>query len=439
MSRTRPHLVVIDDDPTGSQTVRGARLLLDLDLVPELPLSEGGVTFVLTNSRSLDEPDAAEVTARVGHALARRAEPHVVVSRGDSTLRGHTILEVDTLMACYASAGMPFDGVIFAPAFFEAGRRTVEGVHEVLGDGVWRPVGDTGYARDATFGFRSSRLPDYLQERSHGRVDASGVVTVTLDDIAAGVSAVASRIAQAPPGSWITVDGRERADYEVVVMALHRLRLTGKRYLLRTGPGMLAPLAGQPVPPPLSLGELRTNAPTGSQPLIVVGSHVELTTRQVHELSKRHDLAEIEIDVTRVDDAAYVDALAVAAATRLRDRPLLICTSRTLHAADTPERSLALSRRVSSAVNRVTGRALAAGPRYVLAKGGITSHEVARTALGIRAGTIVGQLFTGQVSVLLPDDAPHGVRGLPYVIFPGNVGDESSLADAVDRMNALTT
>ena len=84
---------------------------------------------------------------------------------------------------------------------------------------------------------------------------------------------------------------------------------------------------------------------------------------------------------------------------------------------------------MSGALAAVVRAVLAAGPAWVLAKGGITAHDVATVGLGIRRAEVAGQLFPGVISVLRPVDAAPEAIGLPYVVFAGNVGDDGTLAE----------
>jgi uncharacterized protein YgbK (DUF1537 family) len=83
-------------------------------------------------------------------------------------------------------------------------------------------------------------------------------------------------------------------------------------------------------------------------------------------------------------------------------------------------------------VVEVVRGARAAAPAWVIAKGGITSHDVAVGGLGIRRAEVLGQLLPGMVSVLRPVEAAPEAVGVPYVVFAGNVGDESTLATVID-------
>jgi uncharacterized protein YgbK (DUF1537 family) len=128
-----------------------------------------------------------------------------------------------------------------------------------------------------------------------------------------------------------------------------------------------------------------------------------------------------------------VTALGVRVAAALHQQDVLLITTRELVRGADKDDSLAIARRVSTAVTEVVRTALKARPAWVIAKGGITSHDVAVRGLGIRRAEVLGQLLPGMVSVFRPLDAAPGAVGTPYVVFAGNVGDEETLADIVDR------
>jgi uncharacterized protein YgbK (DUF1537 family) len=147
-------------------------------------------------------------------------------------------------------------------------------------------------------------------------------------------------------------------------------------------------------------------------------------------------LIEVELDVAAIADAGRRDAH-LADATRqvvstLDRSEVLLFTSRDLLRGRDATESLEISRQVSTAVTEVVRAALAARPAWVVAKGGITSHDVAVRGLGIRRAKVLGQLLPGMVSVFRPIDAAPEVVGTPYVVFAGNVGDETTLASVVD-------
>jgi uncharacterized protein YgbK (DUF1537 family) len=438
-------IAVLDDDPTGSQTVHGVDVVTVFER-DELAagLAEAGSTcFILTNTRSLPEADAVELNTRIGRLLFELADrleaPIDVVSRSDSTLRGHVIAEVRALDAARRRAtGRGFDGVLLAPAYFEAGRFTVGDTHWARVGADVLPVSETEFARDATFGYAASDLRDFVAEKSGGAIRPGEVASISLDDIRLGGPArVAELLAGVTGGRFVAVNAVEYADLEVVVGGLLKVEAAGRSFLCRTGPSFVRALAGLDPRDPLGAADLWADGRPGGHGLVVVGSHVGLTSRQVAVARDRGGLATVELDVAAVADPARRDGH-VAEATRLvvvalEGSDALLLTSRDLRRGRDAAESLEISRRVSVAVTEVVRGALPARPAWVVAKGGITSHDVAVRGLGIRRATVLGQLFPGLVSVFRPLDAAPEAVGVPYVVFAGNVGDETTLASVIDR------
>jgi uncharacterized protein YgbK (DUF1537 family) len=169
---------------------------------------------------------------------------------------------------------------------------------------------------------------------------------------------------------------------------------------------------------------------------VVVGSHVGQTSRQLAALRARGGIASVELDVPAVvagREVAAGTARQVIAA--LHDGDVLLYTSRAVATGTDGAGSLAIARTVSAALSRIAGQALAARPAWIVAKGGITSHDIAQQGLGIRRAEVAGQLFPGVISLLRPLDAAPGAMGVPYVVFAGNVGDDETLADVVSILN----
>jgi uncharacterized protein YgbK (DUF1537 family) len=438
-------IAVLDDDPTGSQTVHGVDVVtvFESDEIAA-GLSEASSTcFFLTNARSLSEADAVELNTRIGRMLfdlaARLDAPIDMVSRSDSTLRGHVIAEVRALDAVRRQAtGRGFDGVLMVPAYFEAGRFTAGNVHWARVGADVLPVSETEFARDATFGYAASDLRDFVAEKSGGAVQPGDVLSITLDDIRlGGPRRVAELLAGVTDGRFVVVNAVEYADLDVVVLGLLEAAAAGRSFLYRSGPSFVQSLAGLEPRDPLQASDLWPAGHPRGHGLVVVGSHVGLTSRQVVVARDRGGLAEVELAVAAVADPARRDGH-VAEATRLVVSALdhsdvLLVTSRELRRGRDAAESLEISRKVSTAVTEVVRGALPAKPAWVVAKGGITSHDVAVRGLGIRRAKVLGQLFPGLVSVFRPLDAAPKAVGIPYVVFAGNVGDETTLASVIDR------
>ncbi len=439
---TAPRLAVLDDDPTGTQTVKDIPVLTTwtTDDLRWALRQDSPAFFVLTNTRSLSPQDAATRNREIARALheASRAEniPYVIASRGDSTLRGHFPLETDVLAEELSTTGAAPDGVVLVPAYIEAGRLTVDSVHWMRTPDGLLPVGESEFARDATFGYTSSALPDWVEEKTKGRIPADKVVRITLTDLRTGGPAhVAGLLAGLRDGATAVVDAVRDDDLRVLALALAEAEEQGTRLLHRVGPSFVRARAGQPAHPPLTapeLAPLRADAPHG---LIVVGSHVGLTTRQLNRLRETTtDLAEFELDVTQLLDPArrnpHIREIADAAATAMATADTVVRTTRTVVTATDPDESLAISRSVSAAlVETVRLITAARRPAFVIAKGGITSSDTATHGLEIRRAWARGTLLPGIVSLWQPVDGP--AAGIPYIVFAGNVGGDDALADAL--------
>lgn len=438
-------IVVLDDDPTGSQSVHDVQVVTVLDRAEYASaMAEPGSTcFVLTNTRSLAETDAADLTRYVATDVLEVAgglgAPVDVVSRSDSTLRGHLLAEIAAIEAARRDrTGRGHDGVLLVPAFLEAGRFTAGDTHYAVIDGAPVPVAATEFARDAAFGYSTSDLRALLAERSGGALRAEDVHSIGLDDIRlGGPERVAEILDGVRDGAWVVVNATEYADLEVVVLGLLEVESRGRTFAHRCGPSFVRALAGIDPQPPLAISDVWPDGvPADRHGLLVVGSHVGLTSTQVEAARASRAFETVELSVpTLVDDAqrdAHVDSAAARVVAALAERDVLLLTSRELVRTEGAEANLQISRTVSTAVTDVVRRALAAGPAWVVAKGGITSHDVAVRGLGIRRATVLGQLLPGMVSVLRPVEAAEGAVGIPYVVFAGNVGDGGTLAHVVD-------
>lgn len=457
-------LVVLDDDPTGTQSVADLPVLTRWDVEDftwAFSQSKPAV-YVLTNTRSLDPAEAAARNEEVvRNALAAAGSPEELrlgfVSRSDSTLRGHYPLEPDVIAATVAGvSGEKTDGVVLVPAFPDAGRVTIGGVHYMRGTGdaagTLIPVSETEFAKDATFGFSTSVMADYVEEKSKGRFAADTVIVLDLNIIRAGAAtqdpaisanAIADAIEAATDSTPIVADIVTENDLRALSLGLEEAERRGKKLLYRVGPPFGRARIGQEIRTELSGAEAYAgNTPSEAGGLIVVGSHVGVTTRQLKALTEQHSAARIvEIDVEKLLAAetqaaadAQLDQTVDTVVEALRDGDVIVHTSRLLIKADDPAESLRIARIVSAAVVAVVNRTLKTfPPRFVIAKGGITSSDVAAHGLEIRHAIVRGPMLPGIVSLWEPVDGP--AKGIPYIVFAGNVGDDQSLADVTRKLS----
>jgi uncharacterized protein YgbK (DUF1537 family) len=435
-------LAVLDDDPTGSQSVHRVQVVtvFESEEYAQALAADGATAFILTNTRGMPEAEAVALTRRIADdlfAVSTRTGPPVdVLSRGDSTLRGHVLPEVRAIDAARRRAlGRGYDAILLAPAFFEAGRTTLDDVHRVRIGGVDVPAGETEFARDATFGYRSSNLREFLAEKSEGEITAGDVHSLTLADIReGGPEVIADRLLAVSGGSFVIVNALTPDDYDLVALGVALAQQRGAAILSRGGPSFARALAGIEPVAPLSREAIPRRAGHG---LIVVGSHVSGTSAQVDALRAARPVVTVELDARAVlgpGRRSHVAQCARAVTAGLRTGTVLLVTSRDVVTGDDPGASLKIARSVSSALVEVAAEAVGAQPAWVIAKGGITSHEVAVDALGLRRAEVRGQLGPGIISLLVPIIARPEAVGMPFVVFAGNVGDASALADVVARL-----
>jgi uncharacterized protein YgbK (DUF1537 family) len=437
-------LGVLDDDPTGSQAVHDVQAVtvLEEDAYQAALAGTAGTCFVLTNTRSLSEPVAADVSglaARGLMAVARRRGARMqLVSRSDSTLRGHMMAEVAALQAVRREmTGSGYDGVLLVPAFLEAGRVTAADIHWARTGAGLVPVGETEFARDPAFGYTASDLRDFVAEKSGGAIDPAGVRSISLADIRlGGPSRIRSVLAEVRDGMWVVVNATEYSDLETVAYGVLLAEREGRSFLFRTGPSFVRALAGLGPKAPLRGGQIWPSARRGGHGLIVAGSHTGRTNRQLAALRARGTTIDIELDVPSVMSGStdVVTATARQVSVALGRSDVLLFTSRAIATGGGAD-SLTVARKISAALARTARGALAAEAAWIIAKGGITSHDVALSGLGIRRATVAGQLFPGLISVFHPLDAAPEAIGMPYVVFAGNVGDDGTLAQVVAILN----
>lgn len=442
-------LLVLDDDPTGSQCVADVQVAFDTDpAIPAGVLAEPGTTcFVLTNTRALEEKDAVELNRNiVGGVLEQLESPaglHVV-SRSDSTLRGHVIAEPHTIADTLAEHGINVDAFLFCPAMIEAGRFTEGDIHFAKVNGEVKKVEDTDFAADATFGYRHSNLTEFLEEKSEGAVRASECLSLSLADIReGGVSKVREILRAAHSRQWVVVNATRYSDMEVVAEAVGQLEAEGSVFVSRCGPSFVRPLVGQNEAHVLTDESITIAPGRCAHGFVVVGSHVGLTSQQLAVLQQRggHKEFELQVPLLLKKDSrdAHIAEIAQQICDALSHTECVLYTSRDLIKTESKDESLAIARQVSEAVVSVVRAVRQARPAWVVAKGGITSHEVAASGLDIRRATVVGQFYPGQISLFRATDAPADVLDMPYVVFPGNVGGTEALADVVETLRNATS
>jgi uncharacterized protein YgbK (DUF1537 family) len=435
--RSGQKILVLDDDPTGTQTVYDVQVLTEwsVESLAGLLGEPGCLAYILTNSRSLSTAAAEELNREVARNLlaAAKIQPRdfVVVSRSDSTLRGHFPSEVNAFIG---ALGQTFDSTLLIPAFMEGGRFTISDTHYVR-EGEWLvPAAETESARDATFGYHNSNLRHWVSEKYGGRVVPDDVASVSIELLRqGGPEAVARHLEGLTGGQVCVVNAASYRDLEVFVAGLLAAEALGKRFFYRTAASFVRVRGGLAARPLLDLPALIGQA--GSGGLIVAGSYVQRSSAQIAAASGL-DLCTVEVPVETLlreeSREEEIERVATAATEALRSgAATLILTSRQLVTGADRDQSLRIGNIVSSSlvsiVRRITQR-----PAWVIAKGGVTSSDIATKALNIKRADVLGQAFPGVPVWRTGSDSRW--PDMLYVVFPGNVGETGTLAAMIETL-----
>ncbi|KAL8139718.1 hypothetical protein V2J09_005739 [Rumex salicifolius] len=418
-------LVVLDDDPTGTQTVHDIEVLTEwaVDSVIEQFKKRPKCFFILTNSRALG-PDKAS-------ALIKDICNNISIAAKSADIRDYT--EADAAVSALGE----MDAWIICPFFLQGGRFTIRDVHYVAESDRLVPAGETEFAKDASFGYESSNLREWVEEKTRGRIPASSVSSISIELLrSGGPDAVCEHLVGLKKGSTCIVNAASERDMAVFSAGMIKAELNGKRFLCRTAASFVSARIGILSKAPISPKDLRIFKERNGG-LIVVGSYVPKTTKQVEELKSQlgESLRCIEISVEKVAmkstqerDQEIQHAVQMADIFLKANMDTLIMTSRQLITGTTPSESLEINSKVSSALVDIVSR-ISTRPRYVLAKGGITSSDLATKALQTKLAKIVGQALPGVPLWQLGPESRHPM--LHYIVFPGNVGDNKALAEVV--------
>ena len=434
-------IVVLDDDPTGTQTVYDLPVLTGwgVDVLAAELAEKPACFYILTNSRALPAPEAAELGRTIGRNLAaasaQTGRDVAVVSRSDSTLRGHYPAETDALAE---GLGQAVDGTLIVPFFLEGGRYTIDNIHWVAEGDTLVPASQTPYAADKAFGYANSEMRAWVEEKTGGRVQAADVAALTLGDLrVGGPDAVRDRLLALCGGQVCVVNCASYRDMEVFVLGLLAAESAGKRFLYRTAASFVQVRAGLPARPLLTADDLDLPATGGG--LFVVGSYVPKTTTQLAALLAQPGIVPVEIDVAALLDERRADTLAAAIRTAdaalSANRTVAVFTSRQLVTVDDHAGSLSIGRRVSDGLIEIVQK-IGVRPRYLVAKGGITSSDTATAGLGVVRATVAGQILPGIPVWRTGAESRH--PGLAYIVFPGNVGGDDALVEMERKLKRET-
>lgn len=445
-SKFSKKIIVLDDDPTGIQTVHDVSVYTEWTkkAITSGFKEESRMFFILTNSRGMSSEQTAKVHAEIGRNIASVAnelkQKFVLISRGDSTLRGHYPLETEILRKTIESQmEYRFDGEIIYPFFKEGGRYTIEGIHYVREGEQLTPAGLTEFARDKTFGYSSSDLAEWCEEKTQGKYLAKDVIRISLDELRTEkIDTIEKKLLEAHDFNKIIVDSVDEMDVKIFMTAYLRALNAGKNFMFRSAAAV-----------PKALGNIRDKAfltreelvadDSQNGGLVIIGSHVNKTTMQLNELkNSKLPIDYIEFHVNKISEDGALEeerkqVLLLAEQCIKKGRTAVVYTSRAPLKINTTNKDeiLAASVKISDAVTGIVSQ-LNVKPAFLVAKGGITSSDVGTKGLSVKKARVMGQICPG-IPVWMTGQESR-FPGMPYVIFPGNVGETETLKEVVETL-----
>ncbi|MCP3764365.1 hydroxyacid dehydrogenase [Domibacillus sp. A3M-37] len=439
-------IIVLDDDPTGVQTVHGVSVYTDwtAESIEAGFAEENSMFFILTNSRGFTAAETKQAHQEVATVIQETAEKQkkefIIISRGDSTLRGHYPLETETLKnTVEAQSDVSFDGEVIMPFFKEGGRFTIQNVHYVQDEHELVPAGETEFAKDRTFGYISSHLGEWAEEKSHGAFKASDAVYLSLKDIRSlNIDGLMNQLMAVKDFNKVIVNAADYVDTKVMVIALIRAMKAGKHFLFRSAAALTKIIGGISDKGLLTKEELIKDH-SGNGGLIMIGSHVKKTTEQFETLQECSFIEFIEFDVHLV---LHPDKFKAEIQRVIETSEQLIRKGQTVAVYTKRERldlgenkkeeELKLSVKISDAVTSIV-KHLEVRPSFIIAKGGITSSDIGTNGLGVKRATVAGQIKPGIPVWLTGSESKF--PGMAYVIFPGNVGTKTTLKEVAELLH----
>lgn len=438
-----PKIIVLDDDPTGSQTVHSCLLLLcwDVETLCKGLVDSSPLLFILTNTRAHAAEDAARITREVclnlKAAIAKiQSEKfgssnftYLIVSRSDSTLRGHYPLETDVITDELG----PFDAQFLVPAFFEGGRITQNGVHYLQSQDQLVPVHKTEFAQDPIFGYQHSYLPDYIAEKTQGRVSAQEVLHFKRMGAS---SSYLEQLLDLEDHQYGVVDAVHPLDLNHFAQGILQASRQGKRFLFRSAASLLTALANLPLQP-IAAPDMGQTVQSFEPGVFIVGSYVQKTTTQLMALLQLPRVEGIEVDLMYLQSHEgasqnlITDILERIHSIRRQGHTPVVYTSRQPLDFTTLSDRLNFGTFVAEQLAHIVHQ-LPANLGYLVFKGGMTSNIILTKGLNLSAVRLWGQIVPG---CCLVQTAPnHAFSQLPVILFPGNVGQSQDLVRVYQRL-----
>ena len=442
-------IIIIDDDPTGSQTVNSCTLILKWDYETLLKGLNGSsnLLFILANTRSLSEKDVKIRLKEICSSLKEimnnslfAEEQFVIISRGDSTLRGHNFIEpliIDELLG-------PFDATFYIPAFIEGNRKTVNGNHFV--DNI--PIHETIFSKDKIFGFHTSNIKELIYEQSNRKLDFNHIENIFIRDFLVSGSNQPNKlytyINNLKNNKKVVVDIMDYSQLDEFSSIVKSLLKT-KKFLFRSAASFISSLSNvkhtQKDNFYFSQLSRKNNNDQIMKGLIVVGSYVELTTLQLNKVLEISLCKPLEINVLKLykyfkleDNLNKINFLKNLIINSIRQNlsqgniPVLYTSREIVSPKDNNDfiqfqnfLSVFIAEIVSAIKNEIG---------YLISKGGITTNIIISEGFEADSVYLEGQILPGISIVTFNLSKQKGK--LPIVTFPGNIGHNMSLVKILE-------
>jgi len=444
VERIKRKIIVLDDDPTGIQTVHSIPVYTswDFSTLRQIMKDKHKVIYILTNSRALTSVETQRLHKQLAMDLKQIAveegKKFLLISRSDSTLRGHYPLETKTIYD-ELKKKEEIDGEIIIPFFLEGGRFTFNDIHYIKERDLLVPIGQTEFARDSVFGYMASNLKEWIEEKTAGQYPAGQVISISLRMLREkDIKGILDKLLKIKNFNKIIVNAVEYTDLKVLLIALSESINRGKNFLFRTAASFVQVVGGINPKPLLTEKTLYPKGKPSLPGLIIVGSYIQKTTRQMKKLAELSNLIWIEWDVSQAKTQECLKAEANRVIYEVKKgfnsgKDVCIYTSRKYYRNDShnedSDKNLIFSSRISEGLVKVV-QVLRIKPGFLVAKGGITSSDIGVKGLNVKRAMVMGQIQPGiPVWELGPESR---FPGLPYIIFPGNVGSDDTLKKVVE-------
>ena len=432
-------IIVIDDDPTGSQCVHDCLLLLNWNYETLLKglMSNSNLLFILANTRSLSEKEVKKRLREICTNFYKVTQENnlednlLFVSRGDSTLRGHNFLEPD-LINKYLG---PFDATFHIPAFLEGNRITVNGKHFVNGI----PAHKTPFANDNIFGYKTNDLKKLLLKKSRSKIQLKNIENLNCIEQYSSHE-LRKFMESLKNNTHVIVDIDKFSQLEKLSEVTREL-IKNKKFLFRTAASFLKAISNTKV---IKKGNfyysqlrLRNKLNNFLPGLIIIGSHTEISTKQLNKLLELDAFEAIELDVEKFykihaskDKETKIIKLknffleAIRKTIKNSFIPVIF-TSRKEKVLENNYDQMDFYNSLSFFIAEIVAD-IKHEIGYLISKGGITSNTILNSSFDADYVYLEGQICSGisLVKVKLINN-----NYLPVITFPGNLGDDYSLKD----------